>query len=332
MSDKFVIPPVRDAAAVDAAFAHVIDFIGAGYHLFPLRVASKIPRDKGWQTRDYDGFDWSRWLAIGGNIGVALGVDDLVVDADPRHYVDGVDSFERLCSDLGVDLRDAPTVLTGGDGGGAHRYYRRPPGIRLRGKLDGYPGIDFKMLGGLVVAPGSLHPDTGRVYDIDPLTPDISRVGRAPAPLIDALRRPDRSSERVGVGGELTPEDLAVLLDALDPRAYGAGKYDDWIRLAAACHDATNGDGFDEWADWCERDPTFGPEYRDRNEAHWDSFEAGKPDGITYLSLLRAVSDAGRPDLVAQVGLDEDDILIDPELMDDFDDADAFTEGQPWIG
>ncbi|WP_193046818.1 bifunctional DNA primase/polymerase [Mycolicibacterium baixiangningiae] len=47
--------------------------------------------------------------------------------------------------------------------GGWHLYYRHSGSVR--GKVDGIPGIDIKAGGrGYLVAPGSIHPDTGRPY------------------------------------------------------------------------------------------------------------------------------------------------------------------------
>jgi hypothetical protein len=86
----------------------------------------------------------------------------------------------------------------------------------------------------------------------------------------------------------LEPEQLATLLEVLDPADFGQGHYDRWIRLAAACHDATAGAGLEEFADWCARDPEYGDvESYERVARHWASFEAGKPSGATYRTLLR---------------------------------------------
>lgn len=47
--------------------------------------------------------------------------------------------------------------------GGWHFYYRLSGPVR--GKLDGSPGVDIKAGGkGYTVAPGSIHPDTGKPY------------------------------------------------------------------------------------------------------------------------------------------------------------------------
>lgn len=39
---------------------------------------------------------------------------------------------------------------------------------------------------------------------------------------------------------------------------------------------------------------------------HWGTFKAGRPGGATYRRLLKAVVEAGRPDLVATLDSDGD--------------------------
>ena len=71
--------------------------------------------------------------------------------------------------------------------GGSHRFFRLPLGLRLRGKLA--PGLDLKAAGGYVVAPPSLHPDTGKPYRW--LTaPWDAPLASAPEWLLALARRP----------------------------------------------------------------------------------------------------------------------------------------------
>lgn len=285
-------------------------FIAAGYIAFPLRAGTKRPAHRGWRTRDYTNFDPFAWLARSGNVGLRLAPADLVIDLDPRNIVPGDDPLGRLSAKVGVDLTDAPMVITGS--GGRHFFWAKPGDMRVRAKLDGYTGIDFKTGGGFVVAPGSTHPDTGRPYKFAPHSLPIALVDYAPDGLLDLLHKADVLPRRQGTG-VIEPDQLGVLLDALDPEAFGAGRYDDWIRLAAACHDATNGGGLAEFTAWCMRDLDYSHvDAHDSIEHHWRSFRAGKAGGVTYRTLFRAVIDAGRSDLIAQ---------INTSLMFDFDDG-----------
>ena len=285
----------------------------AGYELFPLQ--GKLPIHKGWQTRDYSAFDFPYWLAMDGNVGFRLRPSDLIIDCDPRNYQPGDNPLRRLSEAVFCDLEDAPTTRTGS--GGLHLFYRKPSKLRIVGKLHGYDGLDLLSAGKLIVAPGSIHPSTGNEYRAEGVS--IATVEEAPGRLLDALRRPDAPS-RTGAGGELTPEQLALLLSALDATKYGCGDYAAWIRISAACHDATNGEGFGEWLDWCCTDPDYeNTPDMDRNNEVWDGFKAGKSGGATYRTLFKAVRDAGRGDLVQQIHFDQGLNELTPQELD-FDD------------
>ncbi len=109
----------------------------------------------------------------GGLLAIRTGrVCDLaVVDIDPRNG-------GRVLPGLMPPTR---CVRTGS--GGWHLYYRHPGGT-LAAKLHGHDGIDLKADGGYVVAPPSVHPDTGKAYQ---------RIGdraviEMPPPLVAACR------------------------------------------------------------------------------------------------------------------------------------------------
>lgn len=183
----------------------------AGYELIPLR--GKVPVDAKWTTKDYSGFPPKIPAALrrGYNVGIRLRKTDLIIDVDPRNFTPGDDPLARLSEAAGADLSDAPTTITGG--GGLHLFFMKPPHLRIVAKLPDYPGIDFKTFGGQVVAPGSLHPTTGRFYAFDSNKPDIDMTDDAPAGLLALLQRPvgfERTTTGDGVG-ILTPEQFAGL-------------------------------------------------------------------------------------------------------------------------
>ncbi|WDR03089.1 bifunctional DNA primase/polymerase [Devosia algicola] len=183
-------PSKHDPDALDAHAA-------AGHDLIPLRH---------WQAKDARGKPMGKaglpnWrccppmllveakahMASGKNVGVRLRGTNLVVDVDPRHFAAGDDPLVRLKADFG--LPEAPFVKTGG--GGLHLYLRKPEGCAVVSSLANYRGIDFKSLGGLVVAAGSLHPETGKPYglDDDPLAMLLSEAPEAPTAFLDAIAK-----------------------------------------------------------------------------------------------------------------------------------------------
>ena len=110
-----------------------------------------------------------------------------------------------------------------------------------------------------------------------------------------ARKKVERSAEP----GVLDEGELATLLAALDPASYGQGRYNEWITLGAACHDATGGHGLAEWLAWCARDPAYDfVEAQEAATAAWDSFEAGRPGGASYKTLFRKVREAGHEALL----------------------------------
>lgn len=302
----------RTPEETQRAVSAIRTLLASGYELFPLQIGAKEPRDKGFLLRDYSGLDWRRWLNQGGNVGVRCRPVDLIMDVDPRHG--GADSLEMLKWDVDDDFARYPVCHTGG--GGQHYYMRIPEGHRWRWKLRGYPGIEFQAFGRYVVAPGSIHPDTGRMYRMEgPLIAFAEECKHeAPTGLLDLLRKPPRPP-KTGNGGLFTTSQLAELLAVLDPADFGQGGdfHDEWLEIAMACHEATHGEGYDEWLDWCARDSRYGDDARAANLNRWDSFDSNLPDGVTYKTLLRAVARAGHKALVRRiegVGVDfeEDDL------------------------
>ena len=83
-----------------------------------------------------------------------------VLDVDVRNK--GFESLTKLQADIG-DLSPTRTHITGS--GGLHIIYRLPKGIKLSAsKIEGYPGIDIK-INGYIVLPPSPHV-SGGVYHV----------------------------------------------------------------------------------------------------------------------------------------------------------------------
>jgi hypothetical protein len=266
----------------------------SGYELIPLhhpgdldrkgRKVGKAPLHRKWRTMPALSLEGAvEHLARGGNVGVRLRDTDLVVDVDPRNFAEGDDPLARLRRDF--DLPESPAVVTGG--GGTHLFLTKPADARVAGSLKAYPGVEFKSLGRQVVAIGSVHPDTRRRYEPDPMAlaafPDVPE---APQRLLGALGVQDiaRSAE----AGMVEPEELAVLLDALDPARFPDNAT--WEPIMMACHHATAGQGRDEFIAWSTSDPAFSDrEWEIGNR--WDSLKPDAERPRTVRTLLDAIGD-----------------------------------------
>jgi len=229
---------------------------------------------------------------------------DIVIDADPRNYA-GEDSLKALRADFA--LPECPTVMTGG--GGFHLYLSKPADLRIAAKLKGYPGIDFKTAGGQVVAAGSIHPETEDNYAWDPLEDnDLSLRPVAPITLLDALAL-GSARTAFAESGVIDSDQLATLLEALSAEQFS--DHDTWLKLMMACHHATSGEGVDEFVAWSVTDARYAG-HDETVRGRWASLSASRDHAVTYLTLFKAVSEAGRSDLLEAV--------MRSEASDDFAD------------
>jgi len=288
--------------------------LASGYQLLPLhkfsaqdevkgkkRKRGKSPIDSNWMKRPYKSQDQIKHMEAGNNVGVRLKPFDLVLDVDPRAFPDGqtlaspINPFVELVLWTGMDPDLYSTVETGS--GGLHIYMAKPEDVSTRDSLnDQFPGIEFKTVGRQVVAPGSVHPDSLKTYTWKADTPELGAFGAEAAPkaLVDLIRRP--SGCVATGGGEHDQEELAQMLEHLDPTDFA--DHDDWLTLMQACHHATAGDGRQELVDWCTQDPAYA-DHGTLIRIRWDSLHANN-DGnrITLRTLHKMLRDAGAEDAI----------------------------------
>ncbi len=101
---------------------------------------------------------WWSGPHTGANIGLGVPPGLAVVDVDPRHG--GHATLDALLRRYGP-LPQTLTAWSGRGDDGRHLYFRRPFAPL---SVKGLDGIDLKTSSGYVVAPPSLHPDTGQPY------------------------------------------------------------------------------------------------------------------------------------------------------------------------
>ncbi|MEN3971591.1 DUF5906 domain-containing protein [Sphingomicrobium sp. XHP0235] len=255
----------------------------------------KVPR-KGWRTSAALTVDEAvEAMEAGTNVGMRLRPTDLVVDVDPRNFAEGDNPLPRLAHAIEIDLDNYPRVVTGS--GGLHIYMALPEGFSGVETVEGFDGIEFKQHGRQVVAAGSIHPETGRPYAWwdDPLGVEIGDgAPMAPGKLLTLLER--KQASKSVEAGDVTPEQLDEMLEALDPTAFK--DHTKWLELMMACHHATGGNGRDEFVAWSTADP----EYADDAWVigrRWDSLHAdGEGRRVTQATLFKELVRADRHDLL----------------------------------
>lgn len=139
---------------------NALRFPKLGYKIFPLGIQSKIPATKhGYKNATKDENKIRKmWNGTQYNIGLPCKDNNiLVLDVDPRNG--GDESLKEIIKKHG----DLPKTISAKTGGGGYHYFFNHPNCKIKTKLEGYPGIDIKSNGYIVVAP-SIHP-SGGIYE-----------------------------------------------------------------------------------------------------------------------------------------------------------------------
>ena len=138
-----------------------------GFSIIPLNGKKPITPN-GYKDATSDLVQIEKWWQEHpkANIGIATGeVNDIVVidvdvDHDKGKY--GDESLDELITELGP-LPSSWECITGS--GGRHLYFKYPTGHSIRNSASVLgENIDVRANGGYIVAPPSVHPDTGREY------------------------------------------------------------------------------------------------------------------------------------------------------------------------
>jgi hypothetical protein len=261
MSQAVEISPQQELKA-----KWITELVDAGFAIMPLIENTKVPYTKRWQMLEADPTALSSDFP--NNYGVIGKSHFLVIDVDSRNFKNGNDSLLKLLSDIGLDSLSTFTVKTGGNsatGGGLHFYLKKPPEIKLRCKLDDYPGIEIKSKGAFLVGPGSIHPDTGRQYEVINGKPDS--LLDAPSKLLELFAYKERTrsaSLNNAVDDEATRARFQNYLSTAELAVEGGGG--DLQTFNTACQgrdfglteEATLDEMLENWNDRCS--PPWHPE------------------------------------------------------------------------
>ena len=183
-----------------------------------IQLKGKRPTEKNWSSRSRESRELAVKWAEAGNIGIRTGSNSdglVVIDVDR-----GADISQ-------FDLPDTVTVRTGN--GGFHLYFKYSGKFKNSvSKLDAK--VDIRADGGQVVAVGSVHPDTGKMYRYaSGLSPDDVNISPLPSWISKRLSSKKRSRKNNGKGtrrsGDPDAEAYArAALDAEADRVSGAGE------------------------------------------------------------------------------------------------------------
>ncbi|PWI56060.1 bifunctional DNA primase/polymerase [Sulfoacidibacillus thermotolerans] len=293
-----------------------LSYASLGWRIFPLHSITeegkctcrneacpnkgKHPIIKGWrEAATSDSEQIAAWLSQYpfANWGLATGVGSGVVaiDIDPRH--NGDESLIKLESDLGIDLSETVTSLTGG--GGQHYLFATCESYANTTRFRGLDGIDVRADGGYIVIPPSLH-HSGRRYEWD-VAHDPADMVPAPLPISLAAALKPKESESIlnspmqkwddlplDVAREL-PKVCWWMTDVAKRYAQGEKRvvsYEEWITGASWFHAATpsSSELFHEWSALDQE------QYRHANtERKWRDTANLSPRSCGYVAQNHAV-------------------------------------------
>lgn len=218
----------------------------------PIPLNGKAPKFDGWQKeRNVTEEQVHKWFVNGANVGIVCGEASknlVVIDFDHLPY------YVQFCERF-PDLAETYTVLTG-SGVGMHVYLfadTLPQTTEAKG-IDGdsKKNIELKTNGRQVVAPPSIHPETGKAYEVHKRVP-IKRVSEL-SEVVDWVRSYQSNESwqppphvTFNNDKELNPAVLDALRSIFESKKHKLHK--DWINCPCPNHLAhSHGD----------QHPTFG--------------------------------------------------------------------------
>jgi hypothetical protein len=191
------------------------------------------------------------------NIGLPTGIEagSFVIEADtPKgHGKDGLASLKAMEEKYGP-LPD--TLMSISPSGSVHRHYINPPGVKIKGVSDlaGYPGVDVRGEGNMVIAPPSILPGVGQYRWVNPKAP----VAHVSAPWLELVKEkehdPPRHDDQEG-DNEPSDVDRDKIKAALN--ATPSDSYTVWFENGCALYAELGDDGFTLFAEWSKKSTKY---------------------------------------------------------------------------
>ncbi len=131
--------------------------------LIPL--IGKQPTEVNWQQHCKKARPFNPKDFEGYNVGIPCGPANGILVLD----IDNIDGAKEYLSQHGCDLPETRLHITGTEN--PHFIYEYPTDGKVYGNrsikdAEGNTIFDIRGLGGQVVGPGSIHPDTGKLYTV----------------------------------------------------------------------------------------------------------------------------------------------------------------------
>lgn len=246
--------------------------------------AGKHPSSKKWAQMPVTTTDALEALfgadTVRHGMGVILDSNVVIVDIDTKNG--GLNSLDKLESDLGEKLENSCTFIvdSGSGSGSRHYWFAKDEEVKIKKTVKEYPGIDFLSAGCFVVMPNSMH-KSGNSYTFPySKKSDPAKLTNAPQDLIDIIERRHSISELNSEPGSCEIAELREALDAIQNDEQT--EYDEtWLPIGMALHHETSGSevGFNLWLEWSEK----GPKHDDSQMRYkWDSFASYTFGGAKY--------------------------------------------------
>jgi len=228
-----------------------------------------------------------------GNLAWVLGMNDLVVDVDPRNG--GFEGFDKLKSHIkehDPHLELEPTVYTAQ--GGFHIYLSIPTnyqGERYRKELKDYEGVEF-ITSGLRCLIAGCETEKGSYTWGDDLTGGFTQE-IAPNSIMSLITRSDEPvTKPVTNYDKPTSKKVEGWLDTLDPST----DYNTWLNVGMALHNWDSENGCDLWVNWSK----YGDNYEvGVCDDKWKSFKSDSENGVT-IGTISHMAKEGRYDELTQ--------------------------------
>ena len=250
-----------------------LSYASKGWPIFPCNGKDPLTphgfKDASTDPEQIDAW-WNKWPHA--NIGLDCGGAEIVaIDIDPRN--DGMTSWELLRQQY-QDIPKTATSCTGG--GGYHLLYSVPQGIDPKSlKVKLCQGIDVKRMGGYIILPPSVHPDTGKTYKWgNGRGPDALSPVPLPEPFVKLLTRMDTdpsttaTSEHEPLSTNDEIEKAREALKNLTPSR--CDDYAEWIQVGLSLR-ALGDAGLVIWDEWSKGSTHY---HDGACNKHWSTFPA----------------------------------------------------------